>query len=553
MAAIIKVDEKRWKLLPVTICGNVGNAPQYIKDWAAGKASFQWNDANGDGLPQQSEVTFYKDGMPGMVQPAIDANFTAFVPAEEMRSYRVTSWNSAGAPIWGTMPTGEVYADFPVRFGGGFYHDPRWSAFLYHDTATGRLYGALNNGTTGWCSSVDSVMQTWDANRAVAWGVSEQGPHLGQIAHNLRGIAGVTHGCVVAIDVDGGWNLANLARSYVWDGDGLFVGGIMETPDLKGIPNFMYQGSGEYCHSSLYTFPSGNVYFCANWENEVRVYSVSGWDKWLRQAGAVAVAAASTDHVGQGLHAEYFAKATFDGAKTERVDGGTLEPAASSARWRGMVCPSYGPAYSGGWTFWQDATSYENGMHASRDMKCRMTCAFNGTSVALFGRTGPNCGFAKIYLEGTMKQQVDYYSPAVTPNVAIFTQKGLPAGDHMLAVEVVGWMAPRNHSSSDAWVTVDKIVAGDVTIDDNGILYTFATRGDGRVRMSVDGKSVIDDWAAGTAPSTHTSKPMKLFRVPYALQVSYVGTRTGTPGLLWSHPFAAQQPIPLSALFPEGD
>jgi len=548
--AILKVDEDTWRLLPVTVCGNVGNATPRIKEWAAGKASFQWNDANGDGLPQQAEVTYYNDGMVGSVQPTVDANFTVFLPADKVRTYPVTGWNAAGAPIYGSVPGGEEYADFPERFGGGFYHDPRWSGFLYHDIASGRLYGALNNGTTGWCSSVDSVMQSWGANKALAWGVSEQGPGVGQIFYNLRGIAGVTHGCVVAIDVDGGWNMANLARSYVWDAEGLFVGGIMDHPDLNGIPDFMYQGSGEYCHSALYNFPNGEVYFYANWENEVRVYRVSGWEQWVRQSGTLKVTTPSTAHQGQGLLAEFFTKPTFDGKKTMRVDG-MFTAKSASARWCGMVQPTYGPAYSGGWAYWGDAAAFEGGMHACRDMHCRMSWAFNGVSVSLIGRTGPNYGYAKIYLDGVLQQQVDYYSPAITPNVTLFTKAGLPAGDHLLEVEVVGWLAPRNPKSTDAWVTVDKLVVGEVNLDDNGAPYTFTTGTDGRVQVWLNGESIIYDWQPKTTPSMRSSAPVKLLRVPYALQVSYLkGAGAGVLSLGWADPFTTLHVIPVSAFYP---
>ena len=548
---ILKVDEQNWRLLPVTICGNVNNTPKFLKDWAGANASYQWNDANGDGIPQQEEVTFYKAAMPGSVEPTVDAHFTVFVPTNEVCAYPVTSWNAEGAPIYGAMPAGQPYADWPTRYGHGFYNDPRWSGFLYHDVASGRLYGALNTGTTGWCGSIESLMQQWGKNTAQAWTVSEQGPNPGQIHHNLRGIAGVTHDCVVAIDVNGGWNMTSLAQSYVWDADGLFVGGIMDHPDLRGIPDFMYQGSGEFCHSSLYTLPNGDVYFYGNWENEERVYRVTGWDGWVRKNGMLKVAAPSADTVGQGLHAEYFSQATFAGKKTERVDG-TLATTSPSARWCGMLRPAYGPAYSGGWQYWRGATAYEGGMHAARDMKARMSWAFNGTSVALYGRTEPRGGYAKIYVDHELKQQVDYYSETLTDNVAIYTQTGLPAGDHVLEVEVVGWQAPRNRKATDAWVTVDKLVVGDVTLDDAGVPYTFTTRTDGNVQLWCNGESVIADWGAKTGVSEQSSTPVKLLRVPYAVQVSYrKGTGAGKLALLWSHPFATLQPVPASALYPD--
>lgn len=567
MAAIMKVDEKNWKLLPATICGNVGNASQDIKNWAAGKPSFQWNDADGDGLPQQPEVTYYAAGMPGFVQPAIDSDFTAFAPSDKMLTYKVTSWTAAGAPVYGTMPAGEVYGEYPLRFGGGFYHDPRWSAFIYHDPASKRLYGALNNGTTGWCSSVDSVLQTWDAKKALSWAVSEQGSNPGQINHNLRGIAGIAHGCAVVIDVNGGWNMSSLAQTYVWDADGLFVGGIMDHPDTNGIPNYMYQLSGELCHSAVTTLPDGDVYFYGNWENEVRAYRVTGWNDWVRKAGTLTVAAPSTAHTGQGLTAEYFDNTTFTDLRTVKVDGplakawpakkipeGTAltAPDNFSVRWRGMVRPSYGPSFSGGWSYQNDKESFEGGLHAARDMKCNMSVVFKGSSVSLFGRTAPNGGYAKISIDGEFKQQIDYYSEKQTPNVNLFQVDGLAAGDHTLTLEVVGWMAPRNPKASDAWVTVDKIVADGLEIDSTGIPYTFHMQTNERVQVWLNGSPIIDDSMVKATASEASSTPIRLLRVPYPIQVNYLrGTGAGTMALSWACPGMPRQVIPAESLFPQ--
>lgn len=557
MATILKVDETEWKLLPVTVCGEVGRAPAFIKKWADGNVSYQWNDGDGDGLPQREEATFYAAPIPRMAEPTIAADFTVFSPGDKVYAFPVTAWNAVGAPLYGDMPGGKVYGEFPERFGGGMYHDSRWSAFLHHDPVSGRLYGALNNGTTGWCASMDSVMQTWNADGSLAWGVGEQGVNPGQIRNNLRGIAGVAHGCVVAIDVDGGWNMANLARSYVWDRNGLFVGGLMDYPDTNSIPDFMYQGGGEFCHSALYTLPNGDVYFYGNWENEVRVYQVTGWDNWVRKSGKLKVTTPGISQTGTGLTAEYFAKPDFTGRRKVCVEGpveftGDAKIPAGGVRWSGAVCPTYGPSYSAGWSYLADLAAHDGGYHGARDMKARMTCVFKGTSVALVGRTRPDGGYAKVSLDGKFQKQVDYYSPVATNDVVIFKQDGLPPGDHTLELEVVGWLAPRNPASSDGWVTVDKIVTDDLAIDDNGISYAFSTTSDGGINLYVDRKIVITDWCVKASAVEKTGAPLKLLRQPYPLQLDWFKkNEEGTAVLTWSSPLDVKQPIPVTALFPQ--
>lgn len=253
---MLKIDEKNWKLIPVTASHVIWDGtPQFMKDWAAaagcGKGSYQWNDANGDGLPQKSEVIFYKTtSFWPEFSPTVDGNFTFFGTYNingqyKVKSFPVTSWNSVGAPIYGTLGNGTVYADCPVRFRNDLRESPAWASYLYNDIAGGHLYGAFNPGTVSWCTSTDSFLQQWDSTGKPTWGVSEQGYNPGQINHNLRSFAGIVHNCVVVTDVNGGWTSGMTAdgnfyaHSYIWDPDGLYVGGIMDNPDLNGIPNYM--------------------------------------------------------------------------------------------------------------------------------------------------------------------------------------------------------------------------------------------------------------------------------------------------------------------------
>jgi hypothetical protein len=292
-SSIWKIDETNWRLLPVTAFG----------------AGFQWNDANGDGRVQETEKSPVGGRMHRtFLVPHLAENFDHFFVSNisepcRIRRVPVTTWTAAGAPVYGGDPDGEIFADCPARFIGKGPTDPRWATFLHFDTPSGKLFGVFNPGTTGWCSSRDSFAQAWDAARRPSWQVGELGPassaprpgtytttSAGLIYWNLRGIAGVTHDCLVALDVDGGW-ASERAQTYVWDRDGLFVGGLMDHPKLDGIPEFMYHLGGELAHGTLFTAPDGDVIFAGNWESDVRLYRITGFDTaaapWVRMSGSL--------------------------------------------------------------------------------------------------------------------------------------------------------------------------------------------------------------------------------------------------------------------------
>lgn len=295
LPTILKVDEKNWRLVPVTIYGGVANAPANIKQWAGEKSSsYQWNDANGDGVPQQAEFTFYEGSLPNLWEPYIAPDFSCFTASQAegtRKIYRlpVTGWNQVGAPIYGTMPYGEVFGDCPPRFNPEHHADARWSVFMHQDPKTGYLYSVLNDMTRDWGNYDDSFMHQWSPTGESRWTVGQKGPEVGEIRTIMRGIAGVAHGCVIAIDNAGYSNVSGppVKISYVWDRDGLFVGCVMDTIELKDIPRYWYQLSGEFCHSAVYELPDGDVLFYGNWENEVRVYRISGWTGWKRQSGKI--------------------------------------------------------------------------------------------------------------------------------------------------------------------------------------------------------------------------------------------------------------------------
>ncbi len=566
LPTILKVDEKAWCLLPVTVCGGAWAAPEPIKGWIGGNGSYQWNDANGDGLPQQEECTFYKGGIPSNFIPTVAADFSCFAVSggedgRQVNKFAVTRWNEAGAPVYGTMPTGEVFGPCSPRFDPKHFADSRWSAFLHQDAATGSLFAALNDWTRNWCDYDDSFMQKWSAEGKPLWTVGQRakGKALpGEIKTHLRGIAGVAHDCVVAIDVDGGWNLSNLAITYVWDRDGLYVGGLMDSPDLNGIEKYWYQLGGEHCHSSVYMLPAGDVLFFGNWENEMRVYRISGWNDWQRQSGIVRITKPAAAHTGSGLATATFADAAMTKPRATTVDPlidvswGDAKPVPASVRWSGIVLPDYGPSYTGPWSVRADKECFEGTVRSARDNNASVSFRFHGSSIAVIGTTGPNGGFADIALDGVAQPQADCYSPEVKRNATLFAKEGLADGDHEVTVTVVGWYGkPRNKASSDAWVNIDKFVVDGREYDDAGLPYVFSANADGKLQLWLNREPMFKDEAARSERAEIVGRTVKLLRRQTPIQLNYSdGKAGGGVTLEWSSPFEPKQPLPTRCLYP---
>jgi hypothetical protein len=472
-----------------------------------------------------------------------------------VRKFAVTRWNQAGAPVYDTMPNGEEYAAAPPRFDVSHFADARWSSFLHQNPKTGQLYAAFNDWTRDWCDYADSFLHQWDPAGASTWTVGQRGvtPVLpGEVHVHLRGIAGIAHDCPIAIDVDGGWSMQHPAASYVWDPDGLYVGGLLDQPNLDGIEKHWYQCGGEFCHASVHTLPTGDVLLYANWENEVRIYRIGGWQGWLRQSGAIRLDQPKASDTGQGLLAVRY---RYDG----KAMATTIEPqvaasfakAVRAVRWTGTLRPDYGPTYNGPWTIRGGKEYFDGSARASRDNDARVSFRFRGTSIGVFGATGPNCGFANIMLDSKPQPRFDCYSPAPRHNVAFFTKSDLPRGDHELTVTVVGWYGkPSNQASSDSWVTIDKFVVDGKDIDDAGIACTFFANADGKLRAWVNREALFEDKKSHKARNELSGATIKLLRAANPLQIDYTQGTGGGVTLFWSSPFDAKQPLPTRCLYP---
>jgi len=109
---------------------------------------------------------------------------------------------------------------------------------------------------------------------------------------------------------------------------------------------------------------------------------------------------------------------------------------------------SYGP----GWFQDNRDKAYSEGASAESNVTgATATIAFTGTGIRWIGARGPQCGIARISVDGVVAEDLDTYSPTEGPQHADFITRGLPEGPHTLTIEVLG----KNPLSSNAWVLID--------------------------------------------------------------------------------------------------
>ena len=298
-AQIFRVDDDGNHLTPVT--GFHLQARHYekqlrgpLKEWLEqGKQSYLWTDADGDGRPQRGEVQYSGPG-PWNCLPHWDANGMYAVVGKAVQHWPINGVNSAGAPVLGDFPAGKPMLELPSR---ATKIESRWASYITADPVNGGWYLAINDTMTDWGRSTDSFLVAYSADGTRRWitGGKTIGSPQSHIAPGeigcFRRIAGTTHDCVVINDfMEGPWPLT----SYVWDRDGLWVGGVMDEIDRKAAPVWRYGAGGESLGTTLVNDPkTGDVLLYWHGLNDLRIGKVTGWEGWDRKSGKVKLAAAA--------------------------------------------------------------------------------------------------------------------------------------------------------------------------------------------------------------------------------------------------------------------
>jgi hypothetical protein len=108
--------------------------------------------------------------------------------------------------------------------------------------------------------------------------------------------------------------------------------------------------------------------------------------------------------------------------------------------------------YSGAWVTLPHLLLSGGSAVLSMDLGARTTFSFTGTAVSWIGHRDEWSGIARVYLDGTMRAEIDTYATPARAQSLIYTLSGLQPGPHTLTIEATG---QRNPASAGVWIWVD--------------------------------------------------------------------------------------------------
>jgi len=110
-------------------------------------------------------------------------------------------------------------------------------------------------------------------------------------------------------------------------------------------------------------------------------------------------------------------------------------------------------AYGFGWIQGNRDKAYSEGATAETNTRgAQATITFTGTGISWIGARGPQCGIARVSLDGVFVGEIDMYSPTEGPQHTVFTARGLAAWTHTLTIDVANRSNP---ASTDVWILID--------------------------------------------------------------------------------------------------
>jgi len=267
--------------------------------------AYHWTDRSGDGRPQPAEIVW---------GDSTTWHFGRWFTADDFAYYRLfedtvevmraRGWTAGGAPIYGGWDFHEPVARWPAGIDPHTQHHTAKTVWVCPD---GTLFACLNDTQhpfgAGFLSNEfgDNHVIKWNPGGTVAWVVGRHAADLGAApgeARVLQRIIGVPHGCVAVGDMQCYYEWRNLI--HVWDRDGLWVGRMLESPDLEAAPESAYALCTENFGGALYEvgagqqvpgLAAGDVILFGSGQNGTPVYRVTGWDRFRRLSGTVTLGA----------------------------------------------------------------------------------------------------------------------------------------------------------------------------------------------------------------------------------------------------------------------
>lgn len=292
--------------------GSIPASPKYgdVKD-AVNKEAVLWTDLNGDGLPQKEEMVFSARKLLTHACGRIwtDDHMNLYEMNDRPMVWRPKGWTRDGAPRYGGWGDWRPIGEKPRWFDPIKVSWPAGSGVV--PLSDGSLVGFFNSTENPFGKGIGSdglggnYVVKWDKSGKAVWYTGFHSADFGAAPGEARffwNIAGVAHDCVAITDMQCYYVHKNLV--HVWDRDGLWVGRLLESPDLKAAPEEAYVLATENFGGTLIEINAknkrpglevGDALFFGNGQNVTLVYRITGWDTFRRQSGTVAVSAAQAE------------------------------------------------------------------------------------------------------------------------------------------------------------------------------------------------------------------------------------------------------------------
>jgi hypothetical protein len=399
---LLRVDEAEGRLTPVMtsnlrINRHFASQPPVLQKMLGSPqskySSYLWQDANGDGEPQEEEIRlseWFKSGPDWTVSSKLAfAGIYGRLPQRELTAHLMAP-GPGGYPSFEEATRLTLEADASLRDADKLLDSKdvlrdasgNWYAML-EGTGDGYLGTSTyeHGHATAWPGNLSgSVAFTkWDAAGKLVWKVGTKATQWrnfdgdrrrGQLHAPVR-VLGEVNGCVGVAD-------RIVQPAEFWTTDGLYVGGLFDHRTDDGLPAAFYswylsdhkewrklenQSQVDYdmvTGGLLFQRANGEVIYCADGWNNLPTYRITGWDKFERQQGTLRVAAPvpSATGKGTGLTARYAAADAQAALKHEGLDPQIwfgdaprkkLWPQGVgtefTATWSGMIEPKFSEGY----------------------------------------------------------------------------------------------------------------------------------------------------------------------------------------------------------------
>lgn len=336
---LLRVDEAEGRLTPVMtsnlrINRNFDSQSPLLQKMLGSPqskySSYLWQDANGDGEPQEGEIRlseWFKSGPGYTVSSNLAfAGIYGRPPQRELTAHLMAP-GPDGYPSFDEATSLTLEADASLRDADKLM-DPKdawrdasgnWYAML-EGSGDGYLATSTNGQghSTDWPANLSGsvAFAKWDATGKLLWKVGNKARRIGEQRrgelHAPVRVLGEVKGCIGAAD-----RIAQPAE--FWTTDGLYVGGLFDHRTDDGLPAGDYAWRIDERHGRvsvenqspvdydmvtgglLFQRANGEVIYCADGWNNLPTYRITGWDKFDRQQGTLHLAAASKPAAGRSL------------------------------------------------------------------------------------------------------------------------------------------------------------------------------------------------------------------------------------------------------------